>query len=149
MEIEQIKNLKLFSPATKVLVIISEKDRDFTFKLLKSGADGILQNDMPLEEIVSKLKRIPQGGIALSEEIIKWIIEKNRNIYYSFLTMRENEILNLLVEGKTNGQISSELYISPFTIKTHISNIYTKIGCNKKSELLEKVRSRKNQLQTT
>lgn len=55
------------------------------------------------------------------------------------LSKRELEVFNLLITGKTNTQISEELYLSPHTIKTHSRNIYKKLNVANKIELIEKV----------
>lgn len=139
-ELQAIRQLKAFSPSVKIVVLSLLKEKNQVFQYFKEGADGFLFLDAPLQELQSKLSRIRVGGVAVSEEVIKWLVEKNHLVFNPELTSRENEVIRYVAEGKTSTEIADLLYLSPFTIKTHLSNIYHKLGCKKKSELISRAR---------
>jgi DNA-binding NarL/FixJ family response regulator len=89
--------------------------------------------------IVQYLDQLVKGGAPLSPIAARQLIESFRKNPVSPLSFRETEVVRLLVKGNTYTQIASSLQISKETSKTHMKNIYKKLGVNSKSLALQRV----------
>jgi DNA-binding NarL/FixJ family response regulator len=117
------------------------------FNAIKSGASGYLLKDETLPRMMDALKDVMDGGIPMSPPIARKAMEMmvtgykpERQIMYTEkqeeLTKRELEILEMMAEGQNLQQIAGVLFISPFTVKKHIENIYSKLHIKSRVELL-------------
>ena len=117
------------------------------FNAIKSGASGYLLKDETLPRMMDALKDVMDGGIPMSPPIARKAMEMmvtgykpERQILYTEkqeeLTKRELEILEMMAEGQNLQQIAGVLFISPFTVKKHIENIYSKLHIKSRVELL-------------
>ena len=114
-----------------------EKDEDLTQVITSHPIQGVFYKSDHFELIGKGIKALLKGDYWLPRELLTKCLVATRDNRYnrnevSFstqLTMREREILKLMSSGLSNQAIAERLYISPNTVKTHISNIYTKIDC--------------------
>lgn len=119
------------------VVILSTFDLDeYVYKALRAGASGFILKDTPPEELISAVHTVANGGALLSPSITKRLISTFANIIYTnntisqqigTLTSREKEVLINLALGFNNIEISHRLYISEATVKSHVSNILSKL----------------------
>jgi DNA-binding NarL/FixJ family response regulator len=129
------------------VVILSEKNDPATLTMcLKMKVSGyLLSNRMALSELAECVRVTREGGFpmhpSLIGEVVK-MLEYNKSpfsdTYFEDLTERQNEILKLIVNGLTYKSISQELCISLDTVRTHIRNIYYKLGVNSKAQAMAK-----------
>lgn len=118
-------------PTVKLLMLSSESDATVIMQLLDVGVDGFVSKSAPQAELIEAIHAVANGenyfGSNVSDIIKKVHISQNSSTLSS-LTLREQEILNLIVHGNSVKEISAHLCLSPRTVETHKSNIYRKMG---------------------
>ncbi len=129
-----IRQIATIAPRTQVLVLtISANEADVTDAVL-AGACGYLLKDASVGDIASGVRAAAIGESMVSPRMAKTLLEQLRKHEsgdkrpdVENLSTREREVLRLVVEGKDNATIAQELFISPYTVKNHISNILLKL----------------------
>ena len=118
------------------MFIITSSSRQSDFEKARAlDADAYVLKDAFLDEIVYGLKVVEKGGKFYSSALIdKMDNSKKQRSLLSDLTKREKEVFSLLGSGKSNSQISKELYISEGTTKKHISSILSKLNLTNRVE---------------
>ena len=119
------------------VIILSTFDLDeYVFKALKAGASGFILKDTPPKELIAAVYKVARGGALLAPSITKRMIavfaEMNRfdetlSARVNLLTRREKEVLVNLALGFNNTEIASRLFISEATVKSHVSNVLSKL----------------------
>jgi len=140
--IEGIKKFKEISPATHIIMLTIYDDKNSVFEALCEGASGYLLKDSSPGNVIEAIKEVLGGGAPMNMHIAKKVIEMFKQFNppkgdYG-LTVREKEILNLLVRGMSKKQIAEELFVSFHTINTHIKNIYEKLQVTTRGGLVAK-----------
>ena len=147
--IEVLEQIKRYNRSIKVLALTNGSELPQVMMCLRSGADGyVLIKRTPLSTLVDCIKVVYEGGFPMSPlligEVLKSLMpnnilfpmeERNRS---SKLTQRENEVLQLLVNGLSYKAISFNLNIAIDTVRSHIKSIYEKLHVNSKSEAVVK-----------
>ncbi|MDX9990667.1 MAG: response regulator transcription factor [Anaerolineales bacterium] len=123
-------------PQIQVLVLTSFKEELLIRKALQAGAIGYLLKDVSAEELARAIRAARAGHATLSPEAAQVLVETAHQPPAPGLdlTEREREVLALLIEGLNNTQIAGELTVSPSTIKSHVSNILSKLGVASRTE---------------
>jgi len=129
--IEGVKLIKAISPATDIIMLTIYEEDEKVFKAICAGADGYLLKSSPSEEIVQAIKEVIGGGAPMNAQIARKVLDMFSGLAapkndYS-LTEREKEILRLMTDGLTKKVIADKLFVSYFTIDTHLKNIYAKL----------------------
>lgn len=119
----------------KLAVFASEADQEVLKLAAGYSPDGILLQSSTAEEIVAALDAIYLGKSIYPEEVRSALseLEDNRRLLEE-LSDREIDVLKLVAEGKSNSQISEELYITVNTVRFHLANIYQKLGVGNRTE---------------
>lgn len=123
-------------PAVQVLALTSFKDEELVKNALQAGAIGYLLKDVTADELAEAIRAAYTGHTTLSPEVARALAHAASQPPppgYD-LTEREREVLALLVEGLNNKQIAEKLFVSPSTIKSHVSNILSKLGVTSRTE---------------
>ena len=125
-------------PQIKILVLSSFHDHESVYSMLRNGAVGYLLKGELSQDLVHTIRTTHQGQIVLSPEIAARLIHPptSTTVQRFRLTDRELEILVLMAEGLTVGQIGHRLTISQSTVKFHTTNILDKLGVQTRSEAL-------------
>ena len=123
-------------PHVQVIALTSFKEGDLVKNALEAGAIGYLLKDVSAEELVQAIRAAHAGRATLSPEAAQALVEKaNRPPAPGLdLTERELEVLALMVEGLNNTQIAGRLTVSSSTIKSHVSNILSKLEVASRTE---------------
>lgn len=139
--LEAIAHFKKRWPEVCIIMLTIFEDDERIFEAIKSGADGYLLKRTPGEEIIKGVKDVLNGGSAISPAIAKKVLRMLASAppkSKSPLTSREQDILELLVEGLSLPVISDKLGISRNTSVTHIKNIYKKLQVHSRGEVVAK-----------
>lgn len=155
--VDSVKKIKQLYPDIKVIILTTFNEDDYVFQGLRNGADGFILKDLKSDEIIKGIKEVYEGNILLQPEIatkvVKQFNRKKRKISLSdsnikktlsCLTPREKEIALLVASGRTNKEISDELYITEGTVRNHITKIFDKLEIRDRTQLalfINKVRS--------
>jgi DNA-binding NarL/FixJ family response regulator len=129
--IEGTKRVREISPATRVIILTIHEDNEKIFDALCAGASGYLLKSSPPEEIEHAMMEVLRGGAPINAQIARKMLAMFTRLAGPSspnpLTVREREILKLMVDGLTKKQIAEQIILSYHTIDTHIKNIYAKL----------------------
>lgn len=134
--VETTSKLSARAPLTRVVVLtISDDDEDVIGAVL-AGACGYLLKDATIEELITGVRAAARGEALISPQIAAKLLQRLRahsasadtaEMIRAELSDREIEVLKLIANGKENAEIARDLFISPKTVKNHISNILMKL----------------------
>lgn len=135
------KILKKEFPHIKIIILSMNCDEKVVYDLIeKIGVEGYLSKKISRKELVSALDDVKRGYNHLSEEAENALAEfKKRIVEYPEikLSVREKEIVNLMIKGNTNREIGEKLFISESTVETHRKNIYRKTEAGSLPKLIQ------------
>ena len=141
--VELIKELKHALPDLLCIVCSYYDSDDYVFSAIKNGACGYLLKDAMPSEIIESLEELQRGGAPMNRYIARKVLntfhEKVVAHHLAELTSRENEVLHLIAEGLLVKEISDQLSLSNYTVKSHLKNIYTKLHVRNKVEAINKL----------
>lgn len=141
--VQLIKELKEALPNLLCMVCSYYDSDEYVFSAIKNGACGYLLKDAMPGEIIDSLEELQRGGAPMNRYIARKVIstfqEKVIAHHLAELTSRENEVLNLVSEGLLVKEISDQLSLSNYTVKSHLKNIYTKLHVRNKVEAINKL----------
>ncbi len=133
---------------TKVLALSGYDDADLIFRAMKIGAKGYVLKTMASAQLIYAIEEVLSGKIylpiALSSRFFEYFQQSFREEsskqdsdeenLLSYLTQREEEVLELLTQGVTYKGVASKLFISETTVKTHVNNIFQKLQVNDRTQ---------------
>jgi DNA-binding NarL/FixJ family response regulator len=122
-------------PSVQVLALSGYLDDHLIADVLHAGAVGYLLKGIHAADLQQAIRAAAAGQVQLSPEVAARLV---RDVHLPGgppqLTRREVEVIALLAQGRDNGQIARELYITAQTVKTHVSNILTKLNSRSRTE---------------
>ncbi|MEX2144709.1 MAG: response regulator transcription factor [Anaerolineales bacterium] len=123
-------------PQIQVLALTSFKEGELIKNILAAGAIGYLLKDISADELAQAIRAANVGKATLATEASQALVEAaNQPPKPGFdITERERQVLSLMIEGLNNTQIAGKLAVSPSTIKSHVSNILSKLGVASRTE---------------
>ena len=126
----------------RILMLTISKNEDDLFGAIAAGADGYLLKNATPEELSTAIARVHEGLSVLAPEVTRQVLravnlDASRALG-SGLSSREMEVLQRLAQGKTTAQISSDLFISDNTVKTHVRHILEKLEASNRAEAVSK-----------
>jgi NarL family two-component system response regulator LiaR len=124
------------SPLIQVLALTSFKEEILVQSALQAGAIGYLLKDVSADELAQAIRSAHAGRSTLSPEAAQVLVHaaSQHPAPGINLTGREREVLTLMIEGLNNTQIAGRLTVSPSTVKSHVSNILSKLGASSRTE---------------
>jgi NarL family two-component system response regulator LiaR len=124
------------SQSIQVLALTSFKEENLVQGALQAGAIGYLLKDVSADELAQAIRDAHSGRATLSPEVAQALVHAASQppVPGFDLTERELVVLALMVEGLNNTQIAARLTVSPSTIKSHVSNILSKLGVASRTE---------------
>lgn len=140
--IEAVSEMRSMAPALPVVMLTVHRDNDRIFRAICAGACGYLLKTVTSERIIEAVKVAVSGGSPIDEYIARRVLNTFARVApqpgdYN-LTDREQEILQLLVEGLTQKAIAGQLFVSPHTIDGHVRHIYAKLEVHTRSGAVAK-----------
>lgn len=120
-------------PGTAVLVLSQYVEEQYAGELLASNPEGIgyLLKDRVADvaDFVAAVRQVAQGGTVLDPEVVAQLLtRRRRGDLLETLTAREQEVLTLMAEGRSNTAIAERLYVGEGTVEKHVSSIFAKLG---------------------
>ena len=131
--IEATREILQVSPQIGVLMLTMFEDDDSVFAAMRAGAKGYLLKDSGGEGVVHAIRAVASGeavfGAGVAERIIGFFSAPRAAPQRAFpeLTEREEEVLSLVAQGKSNQEIARQLFVSLKTVRNHVSNILLKL----------------------
>lgn len=129
--IEATKAILAKWPQAKIIILTSFIDDEKVFPAMESGASGYLLKTSSAAEIANAIRAIDKGDSVFEEEVTQKVIQKHshdqESQLHDDLTKRELEILSYIAKGYSNQEISEACFITLKTVKTHVSNILSKL----------------------
>jgi DNA-binding NarL/FixJ family response regulator len=129
----------------KILGLTYVNEAGIISRLIKKGANGYLLKNMEREELIQAVNQVMSGTIYLSKAANEKILQQLQACELPgnkipALTRREKEILQLLSEGLTSGEIAGRLYLSNYTVDTHRKNMLQKFNVHNTQSLMNVIR---------
>ncbi|MCD8500945.1 MAG: response regulator transcription factor [Bacillaceae bacterium] len=127
--IEATKQITASNKNVKVIVLTSYIDDEMVFPVIEAGAFSYLLKTTNANEIALAIRKAHRGEATIESKVASAMFNKMKQEKpkHNVLTKREIEVLSLLGEGKSNKDISEQLFIGIKTVKTHVSNILSKL----------------------
>jgi len=140
--IEATRQIKKILPSSSILVLSGYGYTPYVFSVLEAGAAGYLLKNVHLKEVVNAIKSLRSGETVFDKDIAEKILRQLSKSWKGSggspkrLNQRELEILKLGAKSLSNDEISEQLNISPRTVQTHFTNIFTKLSVGSRLEAI-------------
>jgi len=144
--IEAVGSILASGSSTRLIALTAYDEEEYMLEALRAGVQGYLLKEIDAEALVSAVEAVFRGEMVLDPRVGKTFQElaersatpAMRSRYG--LTSRESEVLELLLQGLGNREISERLFMSVNTLKFHLKNIYGKLGVHSRSEAMRRLR---------
>jgi len=143
--IEAIRKVKAVDPNARVVVVSAHQGELILARAVEAGASGFLSKETALSDLVASVRLAYQGEPLIEPDEVSRVLrhlrhrrtqEASEAQRAERLTRRETEILQLMADGMPGDEIASGLGVSPYTLRTHVQNVLTKLGVHSKLEAL-------------
>ena len=145
--IEATRRLLESNPAVGVVMLTMFGDDDSVFAAMRAGARGYVLKGADAEEVLNVVSAVAVGEAHFGPEIARRLMgffsaPKPAPPLEAFpeITAREVEVLDLIARGRANAEIARQLYVSPKTVRNHISNIFTKLQVADRAQAIVRAR---------
>jgi len=129
--VETTRRLKQISPRTQIIVLTSYHEDEHLFPAIRAGALSYLLKDVGTAELADAVRKAARGEAVMhahvAARVIQELLPAHTNAAPPLLSEREAEVLRLVAEGCSNATIAMRLIISENTVKSHVSNILSKL----------------------
>ncbi|MEV2252086.1 response regulator transcription factor [Streptomyces sp. NPDC050147] len=145
--IEATREIVAADVASKVLVLTTFDLDEYVYQALRAGASGFLLKDASARQLADGVRVVAAGEALLAPSVTRRLITEFSKLgevprlsatvqaqQYGELTERETEVLVLIAQGLSNGEIASRLVVAESTIKTHVSRILVKLGLRDRTQ---------------
>ncbi|MEE1797922.1 response regulator [Streptomyces sp. NPDC101062] len=136
--VEATRRICAVPDAPKVLILTTFDLDEYAFSGLKAGASGFMLKDVPPGELLNAIRAVHSGDSVVAPSTTRRLLDrfapllpsssKPQNKELERLTDREREVMMLVAQGLSNGEIAGRLVLSEATVKTHVGRILTKLG---------------------
>ena len=142
---ELVGELQAANPHGMVLILTASAKREAYARAVEAGAAGVLNKSASITSVIEAARRLTAGEAVLSTNEIAELIrlagsqrEQDRETRRAIesLTLREREVLRLLAEGLSDKEIAERLYVGSGTVRTHVVNIFAKLGVHSRLQAL-------------
>ncbi|HZU26380.1 MAG TPA: response regulator transcription factor [Bryobacteraceae bacterium] len=132
------------APGARIVMVSMHSDEAYVLRALKAGARGYLLKASPESDVLAAVRAVAAGNAWFSPAVTRLLVEeyvgemKRRGVEdsYDLLSLREKEIMQLLVSGAGNREIAEKLHVSVSTVETHRGNIFQKLHVHNLPELI-------------
>jgi len=139
--IEATRQIRAISPQTQVVVVSAFQQASVMARAVEAGAAGFVPKTRAIDDLIDVIKRAAAGEMVLPSGNIEEVLTNLQRAANSRsdavrllaqLTQRELGILRMIAHGRSTAEIAKDLFISPFTVQTHVKNILAKLGVHSK-----------------
>lgn len=143
--IEATRRIKESHADVAIVALTIHEDQQYFFEMLQAGASGYVPKRAAPDDLITAVRAAHRGETYIYPSLAKLLVgdflsrsgEEGAKETMNGLTPRENEVLSLLAEGKTNDEIADILTISVHTVARHRENLMGKLGLHSRSELVK------------
>jgi DNA-binding NarL/FixJ family response regulator len=136
--LEASRRVKTRSPATAILALTAHEEEPYVMAMLEAGASGYLTKTARGREVADAVRAVAAGETVFSPsiagQVLKRALGRGMAATGPDLTPRELDVLRAVARGLGNKQIAAELALSPRTVQTHLTNIFSKLGVASRTE---------------
>lgn len=128
--VEAINQIAVTSPSTRIIVLTSYTEDEYLFPAMQAGAQGYLLKDVEPEDLVSAIRAAVRGQATLHPRVAARLVQgvdQTDDDALADLSERELEVLRLVAQGLSNKEIAETLTVAEGTVKSHVSNILSKL----------------------
>jgi two-component system NarL family response regulator len=118
-------------PQAKIIMLTSFEGEEDIYQSLRAGAKTYLLKNLPREQLLTAIRQVYEGHATLPPYIAGLLVVR---IGHPHLTARERDVLAKMVEGKSNQEIGTALYIAEGTVKSHVNSILSKLGVSDRTQ---------------
>ncbi|WP_110588009.1 response regulator transcription factor [Microbacterium suaedae] len=145
--VEATKRIRQTHAAVRIVMLTTFEQDELVFQALRNGADGFLGKGASPDQLADAIREVERGGGALSPKAAAAVIshvgsapvkqvDEDLARLFRELTARERELTALAATGSSNEQIARALFLSPFTVKTHINRAMAKLDARDRAQLV-------------
>jgi DNA-binding NarL/FixJ family response regulator len=153
---EIIEKIRAYESNALILVISAWSTQESLFSAIKAGATGYVLKERDDAEVLLSIRSILRGGAPIDPFIAREILKQiavletepqteaetsSNDADQGLLTIREKEILGLVAQGLSNREIAEKLFVSRYTVESHIKHIYRKLSVTKRTKAVSTARS--------
>ncbi len=137
--VEAMRQIHSAMPDVKFIILTTYSDDEYIFSGIEAGARAYLLKDAPREDLFKAIRAVHRGESLIQPVVASKLLDRFSELSRHTpsgegLSGRELEILQLMAKGGANKEISAQLNIAQSTVKTHIANIFQKLGVNDRTE---------------
>lgn len=125
--LETIVEIRKSHPQAKIIVLSAHDGEELVYQAIQAGAKSYVLKEVLVTELVETIRAVHQGKRIVSSEIAEKYVARTSK---PTLSERELEVLQLMSQGKSNGEIALDLTLTEGTVKVHVHNIFNKLEVN-------------------
>ncbi|MCC5952131.1 MAG: response regulator transcription factor [Acidimicrobiia bacterium] len=146
--VEATRHIRQAMPEVRIVMLTMHADQEVLAAAIRAGASGYLVKDCSTTEIASAVRMAASGETALSPQLAASMLDEVRKLDQQpgpeeerIITKREEEVLQLIADGCSTGEVAERLFISQKTVKNHLASIYQKLDARDRTQaVLQAVR---------
>jgi DNA-binding NarL/FixJ family response regulator len=135
MERSVLSDIETLASRVAIVIVTASERVDDAIAAIRAGARGVVFKRFAIETLLTAIHTVVGGGVWLPPTLQTKVVERLREPASAALTPREREITKHVARGLRNAEVAAELAISEVTVKSHVNNIFQKLGIRDRVEL--------------